>query len=138
VRDALDAGRTRCALIADSDPAVWTTARSALADLDMRLEVAGSATEALSKARAAKNGYDVIILDDALEDHPGTSLASELRALNASQPLVITSRKHGDHLKKAFASDPCVAILQRPYSAGELEHALRALDINCVTPSDPH
>jgi signal transduction histidine kinase/DNA-binding response OmpR family regulator len=138
VRDALDAGRTRCALIADSDPAVWTTARSALADLDMRLEVAGSRTEALSKARAAKNGYDVIIVDDALEDHPGTSLASELRALNASQPLVITSRKHGDHLKKAFAGDPCVAILQRPYSASELEHALRALDINCIAPSDPH
>lgn len=136
VRDALDAGRTRCALIADSDPVAWTTARSALADLDMRLEVAASGTEALSKVRAAKNGYDVIILDDSLEDHPGTSLASELRAHNASQPMVITSREHADRLKEEFSGDPCVAILQRPYAFSELEHALREFDINPITPSD--
>jgi signal transduction histidine kinase/CheY-like chemotaxis protein len=136
VRDALDSGRTRCALIADSDPAVWTTARSALADLDMRLEVAGTGTEALTKMRAAKGGYDVVIIDDSLEDHPGSALANELRALNSSQPLVITSRKHGPQLRTEFAGDPCTAVLQRPYSSGELEHALRQLDINCIASSD--
>lgn len=133
VRDALDAGRTRCALIADSDPAIWTTARTALADLDMRLEVAATTAEALTKVRAAKGGYDVIILDDSLGDEGGSSLADELRALNSGQPLVITSRADANELKKQFASDPCTAILQRPYSGGELEAALRQLDLSCIS-----
>jgi CheY-like chemotaxis protein len=132
VRDALDAGRTRCALTVDSDGTLWTAGSSALADLDMRVEVAGSGTEALNKVRVAKGRYDVVILDDALHDYPGSSLANELRALHSHLPLVITSRKSAPKLKKEFSRDRCVAVLGRPYSPAELEQALRELDVNCT------
>ncbi|MGE5563331.1 MAG: response regulator [Bacillota bacterium] len=131
IRDSLDSGRTRCALIVDTDPAVWTTGSSALAELDMRVEIAGSGTEALNKARAAKGRYDVVVLDDALPDHQGASLANELRALHRNLPLVITTRKNASALREEFADDPCTEVLERPYSASELEHALRELDVNC-------
>lgn len=131
VRDALDAGRTRCALIVDSDPASWTTGSSALAELDMRVEVAGSGTEALNKVRAAKNGYDVVILDDALDDHIRSSLANELRALHRHLPLIITSREHAREFEDQFSDDPCTAVLERPYSPRDLEQVLRRLDVNC-------
>jgi PAS domain S-box-containing protein len=132
IRDALDAGRTRCALIVDPDPTVWTSGNSIFAELDMRVEVAGSGTEALNKARVAKGGYDVVILDDTLPDYAGSSLAGELRALNLHLPLVIASRKHATKLREEFFSDPCTAVLERPYSPAELEQVLRELDVNCV------
>jgi PAS domain S-box-containing protein len=131
VRDALDAGRTRCALIVDSDPTAWTSGTSALAELDMRVEVAGSGTEALNKVRAAKGAYDVVILDDTLDDHKGSSLASELRSLHLHLPLVITSRNRASKLGQEFSDDPCTVVLERPYSSSELQEALRNLDVNC-------
>jgi CheY-like chemotaxis protein len=131
VRDALDAGRSRCALIVDSDPTIWTTGSSALAELDMRVEIAGSGTEALTKVRVAKGGYDVIILDDGLPDYSGSSLANELRALNLHLPLVITSRSKASQFRKEFSDDRCTRVLKRPYSPGELEHMLRELDVSC-------
>jgi CheY-like chemotaxis protein len=134
VRDALDAGRTRCALIVDSEPTVWTTGSSVLAEMDMRVEIAGSGTEALNKVRLAKGGYDVVILDDALHDHHGSSLANEIRALHSHLPVVITSRNHASELKDQFAGDPCTEVLHRPYSPGELEQLLRELDVNCGAP----
>jgi PAS domain S-box-containing protein len=132
VRDALDAGRTRCALIVDAEPSVWATGSSVLASRDMRLEVAGSATEALNKVRAAKGGYDVVMIDDELGDHPAASLASEIRALHTNLPLVITSRSHANHLAEEFSGDPCTAVLARPYSPAELERVLTELDVNCI------
>jgi CheY-like chemotaxis protein len=105
-----------------------------LADLDMRVEVAGSGTEALNKVRAAKGGYDVVILDDTLDDHKRSSLANELRALHLHLPLVLTSREHASELKDRFSDDPCAAVLERPYSPTDLEQALRQLDVHCGRP----
>jgi PAS domain S-box-containing protein len=133
VRDALDAGRSRCALLVDSDPTIWTGGSSALADLDMRVEVAGSGTEALNKVRVAKGGYDIVILDDELPDHRGAALANELRALNLQLPLVITSRSNASALREEFKDDRCTAVLGRPYSPSELEQTLRELDVTCTT-----
>jgi CheY-like chemotaxis protein len=132
VRDALDAGRSRCALIVDSEPAIWTSGSFSLAELDLRVEVAGSGTEALTKVRVAKGGYDVVILDDELADHTGSSLANELRALNSRLPLVITSRSKASQLRDEFSDDRCTRVLERPYSPGELEQALRQLDVSCI------
>jgi PAS domain S-box-containing protein len=131
VRDALDAGRTRCALVVDSEPAAWTSGNSLLAELDMRVEVAGSGTEALNKVRAAKGRYDVVILDDALDDRKRSSLANELRALHQHLPLVITSREHAAELRDRFSEDRCTAVLEAPYLPSELEKVLRELDVNC-------
>ncbi|HEY8435323.1 MAG TPA: response regulator [Sphingomicrobium sp.] len=134
VRDSLDAGRTRCALIVDPDPSMWTSGSSALAALDMRVEIAGSGTEALNKVRVAKGRYDVVILDDMLHDHDGASLANELRALHLHLPLVVTSRSRASELGEEFSKDPCTTVLERPYSPAELERALRYLDVNCGAP----
>ena len=131
VRDALDEGRTRCALIVDPDPMVWTGGNSSLAELDMRVEVAGSGTEALQKVRVAKGCYDVVILDDALHDYLGSTLANEIRALHSHLPIVITSRNRAPDLEQEFAEDACTAVLAKPYSPAELEKTLRELDVNC-------
>lgn len=131
VRDVLDSGRTRCALVVDSDPTIWKTGSSVLADLDMRLEVAGSGTEALNKVRVAKGGYDVVVLDDDIHDYSASSLANELRAFRAQLPLVITSRKRAHSLQQEFSGDRCTAVLARPYTSGELHRALRELDVSC-------
>jgi hypothetical protein len=40
VRDALDAGRSRCAIVG-VEPMAWTNGNSSLAELNMRVEVAG-------------------------------------------------------------------------------------------------
>jgi CheY-like chemotaxis protein len=131
VRDMLDSGRTRCALIVNADPSTWSLAATALADLDMRPEVAGSGREALNKVRAANGAYDIVILDESLPDYSGESLARELRALHSNIVLVITAGEHADQLRKAFSTDGCTAILEAPYSADQLKQTLETLEFDC-------
>jgi len=131
VRDVLDAGRTRCALIVNSDPSTWSLAATALAELEMRPEVAGSAREALNKVRAAPGAYGLVILDETLPDHSGESLARELRALRSNLVLVLTAKEHADPLRKAFSTDGCTTILEVPYTADQLKQTLGALELAC-------
>jgi PAS domain S-box-containing protein len=132
VRDVLDAGRTRCALVVGSHPSRWTSCTSVLESLELRLEAAGSGTEALNKVRVSKGAYDVVIIDDELPDQSALALAAELRALQSHLPLVITSRKHALEIEAIFADDPCVAVLARPFAASDLDSALRGLEVTCV------
>jgi PAS domain S-box-containing protein len=131
VRDVLDAGRTRCALIVNADPSTWSLAATALADLNMRPEVAGSGREALNKVRAANGAYDLVILNESLPDHSGESLARELRGLHSNLILVITAGEQAERLRKLFSTDGCTAVLDAPYTADALKQTLRALELDC-------
>jgi PAS domain S-box-containing protein len=131
VRDMLDAGRTRCALIVNADPSTWSLAATALSDLEMRPEVAGSGREALNKVRAAPGAYDLVILDESLPDHSGESLARELRGLRSDLVLVLTARENASRLRNAFSTDGCTAVLEAPYTADQLKQTLKVLEIDC-------
>jgi CheY-like chemotaxis protein len=62
------------------------------------------------KVRASPRAYDVVILDEALPDHSGGSLARELRALRSNLVLVLTAQENAGRLREDFSTDGCVAI----------------------------
>jgi DNA-binding response OmpR family regulator len=101
------------------------------AEAPMRPELAGSGREALNKVRASPRAYDVVILDEALPDHSGGSLARELRALRSNLVLVLTAQENAGRLPEDFSTDGCVAILEAPYTADQLKKTLKALEVDC-------
>nr|WP_253201261.1 response regulator [Sphingomonas quercus] len=134
VRDQLDAGRTKCVLIVEGEPAVRILAAEVLRGLGLRAEEAATGSEALNKVRAAQGSYDAVILEDVLTDISGEDLRAELRALHAQLPLVVTVREQAAGLRERLRDDRCTVVIPRPYSGAELQEALQKLSIECDIP----
>jgi DNA-binding response OmpR family regulator len=71
------------------------------------------------------------VLDDELPDRGGEALYRELRKRHHDLPIVISSRAHSEALAARLADDPCLAVIARPYTAGQLQDTLRALNVRC-------
>jgi CheY-like chemotaxis protein len=97
----------------------------------LRIEEAGTGSEALGKVRAAQGRYDAVVLDDDLPDYTGDSLVRELRALYSDLSIVIASSARAAELKRQFSDDRCVAVIAKPYKAGALQDTLRLLGVAC-------
>jgi CheY-like chemotaxis protein len=130
VRDAIDS-EDGSVLIAEAEPTVRSLTCEALAASGVRTEVAATAAEALGKVRAAQGRYAALVLDDELPDRGGEALYRELRKRHHDLPIVISSRAHSEALAARLADDPCLAVIARPYTAGQLQDTLRALNVRC-------
>jgi PAS domain S-box-containing protein len=130
VRDMIDTG-TGNVLIVEGETAVRSLLVEALAASGLRIEEAGTGSEALGKVRAAQGRYDAIVLDDDLPDHTGDSLLRELRALYSDLPIVVASGVRAAELKRHFSDDRNVAVIAKPYKAGKLQDTLRLLGVAC-------
>jgi PAS domain S-box-containing protein len=131
VRDMLDAGRTGRILVVESEPTVRALAVEALTVAGYVAEEAANAAEALGKVRSAQGRYDAVFIDNGLPDRPGDALASELRALHADLPILLTSEGHESHLRRRFASDRCLAVIGKPYTGAKLVDALTQVGVRC-------
>ena len=67
----------------------------------------------------------------ALPDKPAESLLAELRALFADLPVLVTAEAPPPALVARVGPDRCAALLPRPFTAGRLLEALRALTLRC-------
>jgi len=130
VRDMIDTG-TGNVLIVEGESAVRSLLVEALGASGLRIEEAGTGGEVLGKVRAAQGRYDAIVLDDELPDYTGAALLRELRALYSDLPIVIASHRRADDLRRQFAGDRCVAVIAKPFKAGELQDTLSQLGIAC-------
>ena len=130
VRDVLDSGNGSV-LVVDADPARLEQARKALAAGGLRSEVAGTATEALGKARAAQGGYAAVVIDDDLPKGEADRLVRSLRGLHRDLPIVVASRSRADELAARHAGDSCFAALAKPYTPAALQETLSALRVRC-------
>ncbi|WP_218191050.1 response regulator [Enhydrobacter aerosaccus] len=95
-------------------------------ELGYRVEVAGSAAEAISKVRLMADDIALAIIDISPPGRGGDALLSELRALNAHLPVVFTSPDSGS-LPRRFAADPFVVLVRKPYTGKDLKSAIDRL-----------
>jgi DNA-binding NarL/FixJ family response regulator len=72
---------------------------------------------------------DAAIVDLGLPDAPGDSLIRELRVVYPALPIVISSGYDQATLRSRFATEQCIEFLSKPYTAEQLEAAIRDLGI---------
>jgi CheY-like chemotaxis protein len=64
-----------------------------------------------------------------LPDRRGDMLVRELRAIYPDLPIVIASGRDQRDLETAFKAQPKIAVIGKPYAAGDLLAALRTVGI---------
>jgi CheY-like chemotaxis protein len=114
-------------LLVEDELLVQMFAAEHLEDLGYRVEIAGSATEAMSKAKLLNGDIGFAIVDLGLPDRKGDALVSELRVLYPRLPIVIASGYGTAELRQRFGSDDRIAYLQKPYSRDDLQAAISQL-----------
>ena len=129
LRDILDAhfGSGRVLLVED-EPLVQMAAAAQLEDLGFKVEIAGSATEAMNKLKLVDGDVEVAIIDVGLPDRKGDVLVAELRTIYPFLPLVIASG-YGEMLRDHFAGDERIALLSKPYTGEQLTTVLASLNV---------
>jgi signal transduction histidine kinase/CheY-like chemotaxis protein len=100
-----------------------------LADLGCTAIEAATAAEA--KRALEKSGGEVAaaIVDLGLPDNEGDGIVAELRARWPRLRVIVASGAGADAIRPALAGDPMVSLLPKPYSAAQLEAALRRAGI---------
>jgi signal transduction histidine kinase/DNA-binding response OmpR family regulator len=130
VRDLLDARAAppRILVVEDED-IIQMLLSSQLEDMGFEVEITGSAAAAKNKLALLQGQVDAAIVDLGLPDAPGDSLVRELRMLYPSLPIVIASGYDQATLRGKFSGERSIAFLSKPFSAEQLEAAIRDLGI---------
>jgi PAS domain S-box-containing protein len=132
LRDIIDAKAIPArVLLVEDDAMIQMLAVEYLQEAGVKVDTAASATDALNKIRLIPGGVDAVIIDMVLPDRRGDALVTEIRSLYPSLPIVIASGLGKDELRRVFKDAPSITFVSKPYTAGELRSALRALHIRC-------
>jgi signal transduction histidine kinase/DNA-binding response OmpR family regulator len=130
VRDMLDARALppRILVVEDED-LIQMLLSSQLEDLGYEVEITGTAAAAKHKLTLLQGQVDAAIVDLGLPDSSGDSLVRELRILYPALPIVISSGYDRATLRDRFPADQSVEYLSKPFTAEQLEAAIRDLGI---------
>jgi PAS domain S-box-containing protein len=132
LRDILDAKSTPArVLVVEDETLIQMLATEYLEDCGLKVDTAGSATEALNKLRLIPGGVDALVVDMGLPDRTGDVLVREVRSIYPSLPLVIASGQSKKELRRLLKDMTLVSFVSKPYTAEELKNAVRAIGIRC-------
>jgi CheY-like chemotaxis protein len=130
VRDLLDARATPSRiLVVEDEDFIQMLLSTQLEDMGFEVEMAGSAAAAKNKLALLRGQVDAAIVDLGLPDAPGDSLVKELRALYPALPIVIASGYDQATLRTKFSGEQAIEFLSKPFTAEQLEAAIRDLGI---------
>jgi PAS domain S-box-containing protein len=113
-------------LLVEDEILVQMVVAEQLRELGYKVETAGSATEAMNKAKLL-NDIAVAIVDIGLPDRKGDVLVGELRAVHPKLPIVIATGYDSAELGRRFAADRRVVLIRKPYTQDALKSVLDPL-----------
>ncbi len=130
IRDMLDARAAppRILVVEDED-LIQMLLSSQLEDMGFEVEITGSAAAAKSKLALLQGQVDAAIVDLGLPDAAGDSLVRELRTVYPALPIVISSGYDEATLRGRFPTERSIEFLSKPFTAEQLEAAIRDLGI---------
>jgi PAS domain S-box-containing protein len=130
VRDLLDArAKSSRILVVEDEDFIQLLLSTQLEDMGFDVEMTGSAAAAKNKLALLQGQVDAAIVDLGLPDAPGDCLVRELRTLYPALPIVIASGYDQATLRSKFSSERAIAFLSKPFTAEQLEAAIRDLGI---------
>jgi DNA-binding response OmpR family regulator len=130
LRDIIDARTTPArVLIVEDEILIRMVAKEFLEDAGLKVDTAGSATDALNKLSLIPGGVDAIIVDMRLPDRNGDDLVREIRSIYPTLPVVVASGEGKESLRTLFNDLSPISFASKPYTAEDLYDALRAIGI---------
>lgn len=130
LRDMLDAKSTSArVLLVEDEPLIRMMAAEWIEETGIKVDMAGSGTEALNKLRLIPGGTDAVIVDLGLPDRSGDALIAELRSIYPSIPIIIASGQGMNDLRKRFKGIPSIGFVSKPYNAEGLRAAMHAIGL---------
>ncbi|MGN6572745.1 MAG: response regulator [Pseudolabrys sp.] len=130
LRDILDAQAGPARILAVEDEALLQMLLTdMLEDAGFKVDIAGSATEALAKLKLIPGGVRAAVVDIGLPDRRGDMLVRELRALHPSLPVVVASGRAAADVAAHFSGESRIAVIGKPYSADDLVAALESVGV---------
>jgi PAS domain S-box-containing protein len=135
LRDILDAARSPGRiLVVEDEPLIQMLATDYLETAGFKVDVAGSATEAMTSLRLVRGGFDAVMVDMGLPDRKGDHLVREIRATNLTLPIIVATGENTADLRHMFPDERSIAFVRKPYTAGDLLDALQDFGI-CPQPT---
>jgi CheY-like chemotaxis protein len=132
LRDILDAGTSvRRVLVVEDEVMIQMLAAQYLEERNFKVDVAGSATDALNKLQLIRGGVDAVVIDLGLPDRRGDVLLREIRAIYPSLPVVVATGYQQSERRNMIGEQLGVATLAKPYTSETLASALRSVGIPC-------
>jgi CheY-like chemotaxis protein len=136
LRDIIDAKSTPArVLVVEDEVLIQMLAKDYLEDAGLKVDTAGSATDALNKLRLIPGGVDAVIIDMGLPDRRGDILVREVRSIYPTLPIIVASGQGMDDLQNTFKNTPSITFVKKPFTAGALCAAVRSIGIAVKTGS---
>ncbi|HLX24735.1 MAG TPA: ATP-binding protein [Usitatibacter sp.] len=118
------AGRGQVILAVDDEVDVLHALEEMLAQLGYEPVGFNDSREALAAARANPRRFDAVVSDEVMPELIGTKLATELRKLNPSLPIVIASGYGGAGFEARALQAGVNRVLRKPYRMHEIAETL--------------
>jgi signal transduction histidine kinase len=111
-------------MIVDDERSLVALAEEMLAELGYEPVGFDSSSAALQAFRAEPPRFDLILTDEAMPDLIGTELASKVRRLRATVPIILMSGHGGPELAKRAAAIGVNEVLRKPLQRRDLAESL--------------
>jgi CheY-like chemotaxis protein len=111
-------------LVVDDEEVVLKTARSVLEKAGYRVLEAGNGRQAVDTFIEQRRAIQAVILDMTMPVLSGEATFREMRAIDASIPVILSSGYNEVEAIRRFAGQGLAGFLQKPYTAGSLIEAL--------------
>jgi PAS domain S-box-containing protein len=132
LRDIIDAkSEPARVLVVEDEALIQLLARDYLEEWGFKVDIAGSAADALNKLSLIPGGVDAAVIDMGLPDRDGADLVKEVRAIYPSLPIVIATGRQTDEVREILKDSASIAFVNKPYTSDDLKAALRSLGIHC-------
>jgi CheY-like chemotaxis protein len=127
----LPRGNGEAVMIVDDERPLVMLAEEMLAELGYDPVGFPSSSDALRAFRAEPGRFDLVLTDEAMPDLVGTELASEIRKLGSTIPIILMSGHGGSQLEKRAAAIGVSEVLHKPLQRRDLAESLsRVLGAN--------
>jgi PAS domain S-box-containing protein len=127
----LPRGNGEAVMIVDDERPLVTLSEEMLAELGYDPVGFPSSSEALQAFRAEPGRFDLVLTDEAMPDLVGTELASEIRKIQPTIPIILMSGHGGSQLEKRAAAIGVSEVLHKPLQRRDLAESLaRVLGAN--------
>ena len=120
----LPRGNGEAVMIVDDERPLVMLAEEMLAELGYDPVGFPSSSDALRAFRAEPERFDLVLTDEAMPDLVGTELASEIRKLRSTIPIILMSGHGGSQLEKRAAAIGVSEVLHKPLQRRDLAESL--------------
>lgn len=122
-------GPSKSILLVDDDDNIRKVTSAILASKDFKVEEATDGLEALSLFKSNPEKYDLIVTDLSMPNMTGTELANEIRKMNPSIPILLSTGHLGTGEQDEYEASGITGSIKKPWTIDQLVAKISDLQI---------